>query len=398
MTIIVHYAEIALKGGNRKIFEEKLVENIKKSLQINGIVFESIRRISGRILIELPKAQDELKIIMALRNVFGLAYFAFVKNCQQNIEAIKEAAAEILKNKNFNTFRIEARRSDKNFPLTSQQINEQIGAYVVGKLDRKVKLESPELTLFIELVEEYCFLYTEKITGLGGLPVGVNGKVVCLLSGGIDSPVAAFYIMKRGVEVVFVHCHTYPLVKDLSIQKVKNLVAVLNKFQFQSKLYLVPFGDIQKEIFQRAKPEFGCVLCKRLMLRIASEVAPKEKSQAIVTGDNLGQVASQTLDNLLVVSQATENLILRPLLCFDKEDIIQKAKEISTYKTSILPSEMYCSAVLPQHPATKTRLEEIKNEEKKIDIEKLIKEAVKKSKVECLVSKSEPLSADGYEF
>ncbi|MBZ9572864.1 tRNA 4-thiouridine(8) synthase ThiI [Patescibacteria group bacterium] len=385
--IICHYAEIGLKGKNRKFFEEKLVENIKKSLPGNS--YKKVKRISGRILIELKEQVKENLIKKSLKNVFGLAFFAFGKSCPQKIEAIKKKAVEILKDKKFKSFRIETRRSKKDFPLTSQQINEKVGEYVLRKLAPhqtkgsgvRVDLKNPDITCFIEIVEKYAFLYLEKIKGPGGLPVGVSGKAISLLSGGIDSPVASFYGQKRGIKIIFLHFTSYPFTKQSSVEKAKKIVKILNKFQFQSKLYSVPFTEIQKEILLKTKAKLRVVLYRRFMFRIAEVLAKKEKAKALITGESVGQVASQTLENIGVIETAVDLPVLRPLIGMDKEDIIKKAKEIGTFDTSILPAEDCCQRFLPKHPETKAGLREVKKEEEKLEVDNLIKEAIKKAKV-----------------
>lgn len=376
---ICHYHEIGLKGKNRKFFEERLVENIKKALPKSSFLF--VKRISGRIIIKLNKAgkKKEKEIKNSLKNVFGISYFTSADSCEQKIEKIKKKSLEILKSQKFKTFRITTQRSKKEFALTSQQINEKIGEFIIKKLNKKVNLEKPDLTCFIEIVEKYAFLYLEKIRGAGGLPVGVSGKAIVLLSGGIDSPVAAFYIMRRGVKVIFIHFHAYPYTEKASIEKAKRIVKILNKFQFNSKLYLIPFALIQKEILLKTPPPLRVILYRRMMLRIAQVISEKEKARTLVTGESIGQVASQTLENIRAIEQAIDLLILRPVIGQDKQDIIDKAREIGTFEISILPHEDCCARFLPKHPETRAKLREVKRVEKKLNIEKLIKEAIKKS-------------------
>ena len=261
--------------------------------------------------------------------------------------------------------------------MTSQQINEQVGEAVINKLGKKVKLKDPELTLFIEIVDKLCFLYTEKVPGLGGLPVGVSSKAVSLISGGIDSPVASFLAMKRGVELVFVHFHAIPYVEKVSVDKVKQLVKLLAKYQTRPKLYLVPFGDIQKEILLKTQAKLRVVLYRRLMFKIAKEIAQKEKAKALITGENLGQVASQTMENMSVIGQAVEMSVFRPLFGFDKQEIIARAKEIGSYDISILPHQDCCSRFLPKHPETKAKLAEVEKEEANLNVDELINQALK---------------------
>ncbi|HDY72854.1 MAG TPA: tRNA 4-thiouridine(8) synthase ThiI [bacterium] len=379
--IVCHYHEIALKGKNRKFFEEKLVFNIKSALPKTS--FEFVKRISGRIIVKLTdrglKKQTKIKNI--LKDVFGIVNFSFVDSCKPEIKVIKNKALEILKSKRFKTFKIQAQRSDKEFSLTSQKINEKVGAFIVDNLNKKVKLEKPGATCFIEITKNQAFLYTEKIKGPGGLPVSTGGKAAVLLSGGIDSPVAGFLTMKRGVKVVFVHFHAHPYTDKASIDKVKRIVKSLNRFQFNSKLYLVPFADVQKQIVLKMPAKLRVVFYRRFMLRIAQVVGRKERVSALVTGDSIGQVASQTLENILAISEAVNIPILRPLIGFDKEEIINLAKKIDTFDISILPYQDCCARFLPVRVEIKANLKQVKLEEKRLDVKELVKRALKATKL-----------------
>ncbi len=384
--IICHYHEIALKGKNRKFFEEKLVENIKKSLPKAS--FEFVKRISGRIIIKLNDVslKNKKKIENSLKNIFGVVSFSFAEACEPKIEVIKKKALEILKLKRFKTFRISAQRSDKRFSLTSQQINEKVGAFIVKNLKKDVKLKKPGINCFIEITDEQAFLYTKKIKGSGGLPVGTGGRTAVLISGGIDSPVAAYLTIKRGVRVSFIHFHAHPYTDQASIEKVKSIVKILNKFQFNSRLYLVPFADVQKHILLKTSSKLRVILYRRFMLRIAEEIAKKEKSLALVTGDSIGQVASQTLSNIYVISKSTNLPVLRPLIGFDKEEIINLAKEIKTFDVSIIPHQDCCARFLPRYPETKADFKKVESEEKKLNVKKLVEKAVKDSEL-LIISK-----------
>jgi len=379
--IVCHYHEIGLKGKNRKFFEEKLVENIKKSLPKDS--FEFVKRISGRIIVKLTEAgsKQRNKIKKSLKNVFGMVFFIFAYNVKPEMKTIEKKALEILEQEKFKTFRIQTQRSDKDFPLKSPKVSEIVGAFIVKNLKKKVKLENPDITLFIEITKNYAFLYTEKIDAYGGLPVGVGNKAVVLLSGGIDSPVAGFLTMKRGVKAVFVHFHAHPYTDKASIDKVERVVKILNKFQFNSKLYLIPFADIQKQILLKISAKLRIIFYRRLMLKIAEVIAKKEKALALVTGDSIGQVASQTLENIFAISEAVDMPILRPLVGFDKEEIIDLAKEIDTFDISILPHQDCCARFLPARVETRADLKQVKSEEKKLDIEGLVKETLKMSKL-----------------
>ncbi|XOB40696.1 MAG: tRNA uracil 4-sulfurtransferase ThiI [Candidatus Nealsonbacteria bacterium] len=374
--IICHYHEIGLKGKNRWFFEERLVKNIKRVLPKDS--FDFVKRISGRIIVRVSKkgVRQEKKIKEALKNVFGIVYFAFAHSCEQKIEIIKKKAFEILKTKKFKSFRISTQRSKKEFHLTSPEVNEKVGEFIVKKLKKKVDLKKPGVNLFIEIVEKYVFLYSLKIKGRGGLPLGVSGKAVVLLSGGIDSPVAAFFAMKRGIKVIFVHFHAHPYTDKASIEKTKRIVKVLNKFQFNSKLYLIPFADIQKEILLNTLSKLRVILYRRFMLLISQEIARKERALALVTGESVGQVASQTLENIKAVAEASKIPILRPLICHDKEEIIARAKDIGTFNISILPYQDCCTRFLPRYPETRADLKQVKLAEKKLNCKKLINKAL----------------------
>lgn len=364
-----------MKGKNRRFFEEKLVQNIKTALPAGS--FEFVKRISGRILVKVEGAK--LLPESCLKNVFGIAYFTFAQDCAQEMKEIKNKAFEMLKFQNFKTFKIACQRSKKDFVLTSTQVNEKVGAEIVKKLKKKVNLGKPDITLFIEIVEKYAFLYTKKIKGLGGLPVGVSGKAVVLLSGGIDSPVAAYLMLKRGVSIIFLHFHAYPYTNKASIEKVQKIVQVLSKFQPVSKLYLAPFADIQKQILLKTPARLRVVLYRRMMLRIAQKLSQEERALAIITGESVGQVASQTLENIGVIEKCRGNLsgrplpILRPLSGQDKQEIIKIAEKIKTFEISILPDQDCCVRFVPKHPATKAKIEDVEEAEKKIDVKELVK-------------------------
>ena len=383
--IVCHYAEIGIKGKNRKFFEEKLVNNIKAALniQIPGS-WEFVKRISGRILIKLTDKNQQSDV---LKNIFGIAYFAFAVSTKNEIEKIQETALTLVKNKKFKTFRVSAKRSNKKFSLSSQEINEKVGESVVNNLKKKVDLKNPEITIFIEITENNAFLYLEKIKGPGGLPANSSGKGILLLSGGIDSPVAAYFVQKRGVGTIYLHFHSYPFTSKNSIEKAKDLVKILNKFsptekQQKSKLILIPFAEIQKKIVSsRIDEKIRVVLYRRFMLRIAEKIAETEKASALITGESIGQVASQTLENIKVIEEAIKIPILRPLCGFDKEEIIAKAREIGTFETSIIPCDDTCSLFAPKSPKTKANLKIVKSSEKKLSVKNLIAKAIRESEI-----------------
>lgn len=374
--VICHYGEIGLKGKNRKTFEDRLIKNIKTTLKEG---FLDVKRISGRILVTLAEDSNEEKIRNGLSHVFGLTSFSFALSC--SFDDIEEEIVSLLEKEEFITFKIDCKRSNKEFLLTSQQVNEKLGGIVIDKFNKKVKLKDPDLTLYVEIVEKSCYLFIEKIKGLGGLPVSVSGRAVSLISGGIDSPVSSFLSQKRGIELIYCHFHSLPFVDKFSVDKVVDLVKILNQYQNGSKIYLVPFADIQKEILIKTKEKFRVVLYRRMMLKIAERIALEEKAGALITGENLAQVASQTLPNISVIQNAVSIPVLRPLIMYDKEEIIVKAKEIGTFELSIREHQDCCSRFLPKHPSTNAKLEEVQKEEENLDIEKLVEKAIKDTKI-----------------
>src|SRR3972149_8138482 len=378
--ILIHYNEIALKARNRPFFERALLGNIKRALA--DCAFKEARIIFGRIVIWFEADVDEKAITEKLNKVFGIANFSFGWELSSEFSKISDEVPDILKEQKFKTFRVTARRAGAEFPMSAQEINEKLGALIVEKLDKKVDLENYDLNCYLEIVGNLVFFYLKKEKGLGGLPVGVSGKVLALLSSGFDSPVASWQMMRRGCQVDFVHFHSYPSTSKESQENVREIIKVLNRYQFSSKLYLVPFLDIQKEISVKSEnARFRVVLYRRFMMRIAQKIAEKEGYGALVTGDSLGQVASQTLENIGVISQAAQVPIFRPLIGTNKEDIIDTARQIGTYEISSRPYDDCCSLFLPEHPETRAKLEVVLGRERKLDEDKLINEAIEKVEV-----------------
>ncbi|HXC62317.1 MAG TPA: tRNA uracil 4-sulfurtransferase ThiI, partial [Nitrospiria bacterium] len=318
--VVVHYHEIALKGRNRPRFTLKLVRNLQTACK--GLSISQVKSLPGRVRMQLNDEKDWPELRSRIERVFGISNFSCSQSTSREMETLKTAILESLGSVRCASFRVLTRRADKTFSLTSQEINREIGAAVQQRYGFPVNLENPELTIYIELLPEEAFFYTEKFAGPGGLPVGISGRVAALISGGIDSPVAAHRMMKRGCQVVFVHFHSYPYLNKTSQEKVTELVQHLTRYQYASQLYLVPFGEMQREVVLGAPAPLRVVLYRRLMMRIAQELAGWAKAKALVTGESLGQVASQTLENLLVIEEASEIPILRPLIGMDKNEII----------------------------------------------------------------------------
>lgn len=378
--IIIHYNEIAIKGKNRVYFEKKLISNISSAIGKDYL----IERRYGYLFFSLKiNTIEEVALLRKkLAITAGVSNFSFVKTTLLDINDIKLKSKQLLENIPFNTFKVEAKRSNKKFEIKSPEINVTLGEHIILSLGKKVDVKNPDLILFVEVYEKQAFLFIKKEKGIGGLPVGVSSKVICSLSGGIDSPVAAYLFMKRGSAVTFVHIYNNTLVKEQILEKIKELVKKLSLFQVKSKLYVVPFSDIQKQIIANTPSEYRMIIYRRYMFKIIEEIALKENAKAVVTGDNLGQVASQTIENITSIYSATKLPIFSPLIAFDKNEIISIAKEIDTYKTSIIPYPDCCSYMLSKHPKTKTDVEEILSLEKKIDSEKeLIKNAISSSDI-----------------
>lgn len=373
--VVIHYGEIGIKGKNREFFEKKLVENIKKALGRNG---KGVYRRYGRIVAEV---EDFEKAKETLKKIPGIEYFSFAFRVENEIEKIKEKVVEILREKSFETFKIETKRSYKQFPFNSLEVNKIVGEEVVNTLGKKVSLKNPEITVHIEICERESFVYTEKFAGIGGLPVSTGGRVISLLSGGIDSPVASFLMLKRGCKVIFVHFFNRTINTEATLSKIKNIVKKLTEFQLNSKLYLIPFEEIQTEIIKNIPSKYRMIIYRRFMTRIANLILEKEKAKAIVTGDNLAQVASQTLENLSRIYEVSSFPVLSPLIGMDKKEIIELAKKIGTYEISILPYQDCCSFMIAPHPATKSKKEEIEKLEKNLNVEKLVENAFKNSKI-----------------
>jgi thiamine biosynthesis protein ThiI len=378
---VIHYNELGLKKGNRDYFENHLCTNINTVLEGCGV--EKARRITGRILLPLRKDADLAEIKTRLARVFGIAYFAEAWASPQALEEMEKNAWSLIEGRRFDSFRIDARRSDKRFPHTSVEINQRVGAYVKERTAARVDLENAELTCWIEVVETYALMYVERSPGPGGLPVGTSGKVVVLLSGGIDSPVAAWKMIKRGCTAIFVHFHSFPYTNKESQEKAKQIAKLLSHYQLRSKIYLVPFADIQRHIMVDTPLETRVILYRRYMMRLAEQIARREKARVLVTGDSVGQVASQTIENIDVISRAVPMPILRPLVGDDKIEIVEIARRIGTYDISILPDQDCCSLFVPKHPETKANLIEVEKSEARLEVSEAMKAALEA--VEVLV-------------
>ncbi len=374
---LVHYHELTLKKGNRGYFVLRLIKNLQRGLAGTGA--GPIAQTGARFLIELPEGSDEDEIRARLGRTFGIANFAIAHSVPLDMVALSHAVRELVKTRSFASFRISARRSNKAFPRSSNQINVELGTLVQRLTGARVDLEGAELTIYVEVLDRECLLYFDRFAGPGGLPAGVSGRVACLMSGGLDSPVAAYRMMKRGAYVVFVHFHSHPLVSRASSEKAKELAEWLTQYQYASRLFLVPFGEVQREVVLAVPAPLRVIVYRRLMVRIAEAIARSVRAQALVTGEALGQVASQTLSNMATVDAAATMPILRPLVGMDKEEIVHQAQSIGTYEISIQPDEDCCSLFTPKHPATASTPREVEAAEALLDVSGLVEMAVKTS-------------------
>ena len=368
--LLVRMGEIFLKGDNRMFFIKVLVRHIKKAVDGTGA---SVELTQGRIF--LRDITDMEDVIRRVTRVFGVHSVSPVVQCEKTMDAICREAVEMMKPLS-GTFKCAARRADKRFPLDSMQINEEVGYQVLTACPQlTVDVHKPQHELNIE-VRENAYLYVEKIPAVGGMPVGTNGKAMLLLSGGIDSPVAGYMIAKRGVQLNCIHYHSFPFTSEQAKQKVIDLARQLSAYAGPIRMYVVPFTELQQELYQKCPESQLTILMRRYMMRIANRIAHRANCSALITGESIGQVASQTMDGLCCTNAVCDMPVFRPLIGFDKTEIMDYAEKIGTYETSILPYEDCCTIFTPKHPQTKPRVEQLIESEKLIDGEGLIRRAI----------------------
>jgi thiamine biosynthesis protein ThiI len=375
-SIVIHYQEIALKGKNRPWFLGRLVRNIRAGLA--GLGVEAVRPLMGRIEVALGPADPEA-VTARLRHVFGIGNFSVAGRAPLDLDTLAAAVLADLGERAPRSFRVSVRRADKRFPMTSPQVERELGGRIKESRGWPVDLGKPELTIRVELLTHDAFYSFDKARGAGGLPVGTAGRVACLLSGGIDSPVAAHRMMKRGCTVTFIHFHSYPILSRASQDKARELAALLTEWQLYSRLYLVAFGDIQQQVVLAVPGPMRVVVYRRLMLRIAERIARARRAQALVTGEVVGQVASQTLENMSVIGRAAELPVLRPLVGMDKEEITAEAQALGSYPVSIIPDQDCCTLFTPRNPLTRARLADVEAAEQALDVDALVERAVREA-------------------
>jgi tRNA uracil 4-sulfurtransferase len=378
--VVVHYHEISLKRGNRPLFLRRLQESLLRALGDLGAV--RAEQLTGRLLLHLDTAVDAGALADRIARVFGVANFAVAERTAPDMDALRRAVDRVTEGRRFASFRITARRAFKTLPLTSLEMNRALGAHVLSRHAVRVNLEHPELNVHVEVLPGQAFVYGDRRPGPGGLPVGASGTVAALLSGGIDSPVAAWRLMKRGCRVVFVHFHSVPYLPDVSPGKARELVRRLTTWQYDSRLYLVPFGEIQRSVVLGVPATARVVIYRRLMLRIAEALARRTGALALVTGESVGQVASQTLHNLARVDEVADLPVLRPLIGMDKLEITAQAEAIGTFEVSIEPDADCCTLFVPKHPGTRMSRDEALALESRLDIPALVTQGVEGASIE----------------
>lgn len=376
---IVRFGEVALKGQNKPYFERMLVDRIKKLVKKLGPI--EVKKHEGLIFVRADKSIDQGSVIKEIGKVFGIASISPAIEVESNMESIGVAAVEymnkLVEEKGISTFKVEAKRADKNFPVKSPDIAKQVGASVLkGCKVLKVDVHNPDIHLFVDLRREVTYLYQQKIPGFGGLPLGSNGKGMVLLSGGIDSPVATWMMAKRGMQIEAVHFHSYPYTSERAQKKVEELAGILAVYCSRFKMHVVNMLPIQEQIVQHCPEEETTILLRRFMMRVGEQLAEKYNCSMLVTGESMGQVASQTAEALVVTDNSVKMPVMRPLIAMDKVDIMDIAQHIGTYEKSIEPYEDCCTVFLPKHPSTKPKIAKIEKSESNLEVEELIKAAV----------------------
>lgn len=377
-TVLIRYGELSTKGKNRKDFITRLFHNVKYALRDYPNL--TYQKTHDRIYIKLTD-EDTDEISAKLQRVFGISSFSFTEKVESNIEEIKKTCLRIASESNKKTFKMMAKRHDKSFPMISDEINRACAGEILHNTDLTVDVHNPKLLIRVEVHEKYTYITSDKIKGAGGYPAGINGKVLLLLSGGIDSPVAAYELMKRGLFVEAIHFASPPYTSEAARNKVLKLAEMMSEYQGSMRVHVINFTDIQLNIYKTAGDPYAVTIMRRMMYRLAERVAKASHCLAIGTGESVGQVASQTLESIAVINETITMPVLRPLVCFDKVEIIDLARRIETYETSILPFEDCCTIFDPKNPVTHPTSEKSVHYETMFDYETLLNEAIEKQEV-----------------
>ena len=380
--ISVSFGELTLKGNNRKIFEDRAVKKVLRS--IKDFQIEEHYKEQGKLYIKADK-EDFPEMIDSIKKVFGIAYISPCIKVEKNIDDMEESIVEFIKEKNITenmTFKVEVNRVDKSFKYKSPELNPRLGGAILKNFGNvlSVDVHNPDFKVYID-IKRNVYIFYDRTKGWGGLPIGSSGRGLLLLSGGIDSPVAGFLLAKRGVEISALHFHSYPFTSDRGLEKVKDLARQLSYYTGKITMYSINLLPIQKEINEKCREREMTILSRRFMMRIGEELSKKYEYDALITGESLGQVASQTIQGVSVINSSVEMPILRPLIAMDKSEIIEISREIGTYETSILPFEDCCTVFLPRRPVTKPKLHDILRSEGNIDVEQLVKDAIENMEI-----------------
>ncbi|MBF1189532.1 MAG: tRNA 4-thiouridine(8) synthase ThiI [[Eubacterium] sulci] len=384
--LIVRCGEVALKGMNKPYFERMLAERIHKRLKAAGYGKASVKRHEGLIFVRFDREWDTVQLAGEISKVFGVASISPAVESESNMEAIGVEAVSFMEKlceeRCVRTFKVEAKRADKQFPIKSPDIARQIGGYVLKGLKvLKVDVHNPDVRLFVDVRHDRSYIYADKIAGFGGLPLGTNGKGLVLLSGGIDSPVAAWMMAKRGMMIEAVHFHSYPYTSPRAQEKVEDLAKIVASYCGSFKMHVINILPIQEQIVKNCPEAETTIHVRRFMMRIAEKIAERNSAMMLITGENLGQVASQTAEALVVTDNCVKMPVMRPLIAMDKIDIIAKAQAIGTFETSIEPYEDCCTVFLPKHPTTKPQLDKIEISDSKLDIDALVESAIAEEEI-----------------
>ncbi|MCF0117055.1 MAG: tRNA 4-thiouridine(8) synthase ThiI [Bacilli bacterium] len=376
--IMIRFGELSTKGKNKKDFIFQLGNNIRHALKDYKKLKYVIQM--DHIYIDL-NGEDEDAIITRLQDVSGIHSFSLVSKIDADIENIKNKALEVIKSSSGKTFKVKTKRAEKTYPIHSEEINRMVAGKILANTDWKVDVHNPDILLSIEIRQDGCYIFTKTIEGAGGYPLGVGGKVMMMISGGIDSPVAAYQLMKRGVMCEMIHYASPPYTSAAVLDKIKDLCKVLNKYQPQIRVHIIPFTTIQEQIYKNCDESYAITIMRRMMYRLAERYALRRKCLAIANGESVGQVASQTLASMKVINGVTNFPVIRPLATIDKIDIIKTAEKIGTYDISIRPYEDCCTIFDPKNPKTHPHLDEVEKYEQSFDYETLINEAIQNTEV-----------------
>ena len=383
MRIAIHYAEIGLKGRNRPLFEGRLLGNLQRVLDPLAAPGEvRLRRLFGRLVVDLPDHIPFEQVSRRIGETFGVAHFGRARSCAPQPEEIEKTTVEWMSDRRPESFGIRVRRIEKRHPFRSQELAERLGSAVQAATGARVDLGTPEVWVDVHVLSGEALIRAEQIPGPGGIPVGSAGKVVSLISGGIDSPVSSLLALKRGCAAIFAHFHSHPFTSAASKEKVRDLVALLARYQGRSRLLLVPFGALQQTLVRETPPGPRIVLYRRFMLRIAERIALRNGARALVTGESLSQVSSQTLANVDTINRAATLPVLRPLIGLDKQEIIERARALGSFEISIEPDEDCCSYLMPRRPSTRTDFGQLEKIERALDVEALVESALERTEEE----------------